>query len=279
MEHPFKVLRPEYERLLAAMVITRPQAVEAAARSIIKNVPKYYAPVEKANRVPAIETGVLNMRESDEDFRTGLGQGDPWNKVSVHVPRGYGPFASWYDAAIFYEHYDHLDDNTAPWDYAYACWKSEIWNGFGYRSHGVNSPYLWAGSNHQEPGKYVADGVWDSGARDTQLGVIPVMMKAIQLEPSLAFGPSIDHIESPPLVPLPLPDGVGGGLIGARWIQHSLNVLGAVPQLVVDGNYGRRTREAVRSFQKAHGLDQDGLAGDLTCAAIDVELAKPKETS
>lgn len=276
MDHPFNVLRSEYDRLLASMIITRPQAVEVAARSIISHVARYYAPVQKANGVPAIETGVLNMRESDEDFRTGLGQGDPINQVSTHVPRGYGPFPTWYEAAIFYEHYDHLDDNTAPWDYAYACWKSEIWNGFGYRAHGVNSPYLWAGSNHQEPGKYVADGVWSSSARDTQLGVMPVMMKAIELEPALAFAPSIAHVESPPLIPAPVPDGVGGGLVGPRWIQHSLNTLGATPPLVEDGSYGRRTREAVRAFQKLHGLEQDGLAGPITCAAIDTELAKLK---
>jgi hypothetical protein len=74
----------------------------------------------------------------------------------------------------------------------------------GYRSHGVNSPYLWAGSNHQEPGKYIADGVWDSSARDTQLGVMPVIMKIVELEPSLAFGDRVLFVESPPIIPAPI---------------------------------------------------------------------------
>lgn len=264
MQHPFLSLKSEYDQLLASMVITRPRAVEKAARDVIKNVASHYASVSQWTGVPAALIGVLNMRESNQNFRTGLGQGDPIDQVSRHVPRGHGPFASWEDAARFYIHYDHLDDNTSPWGYAYTCWKSEIWNGFGYRAHGVHSPYLWAGSNHQQPGKYVSDGNWDARAVDNQLGAIVVMVRMIELEPNLGFGDAVLKIESPPIVPRVPPAGIAS----ARLVQHLLNERGADPQLIEDGNYGRRTREAVRAFQHANGLTPDGLAGPLTLAKL-----------
>lgn len=265
MQHPFRVLELEYSQLLSSMVVTRPKSVENAARSILANVPTHYAPVSAKTHVPAPMIGALNLRESDQNFHTGLGQGDPISRPSVHVPRGFGPWLTWEEAAEFYIHYDHLDDTTAPWTYAYACWKSEIWNGFGYRSHGVHSPYLWGGTNHQQPGKYVADGKWDSRAVDTQLGTIPVILKMIDLDPALAFGASILKIESPPIVPAPPPIGVNN----TQLIQHLLNVHGQTPPLIEDGNYGRRTREAVRAFQTVHSLDPDGLAGPLTMRELE----------
>ncbi|MGO4778743.1 peptidoglycan-binding protein, partial [Lysobacter sp. 2RAB21] len=57
-----------------------------------------------------------------------------------------------------------------------------------------------------------------------------------------------------------------------RQLQEQLNALGAVDArgrpLTADGNYGERTREAVQSFQRTHGLDDDGIAGPATLEAI-----------
>lgn len=57
-----------------------------------------------------------------------------------------------------------------------------------------------------------------------------------------------------------------------RWLQDSLNKLGA--KLEVDGAYGDATKEAVKQFQRAHGLEVDGWAGVNTQAAILEELAQ-----
>jgi peptidoglycan hydrolase-like protein with peptidoglycan-binding domain len=51
------------------------------------------------------------------------------------------------------------------------------------------------------------------------------------------------------------------------WLQASLNKLMAAG-IVVDGNYGRQTRNAVIAFQQGHRLEPDGLAGPLTIAAL-----------
>lgn len=66
-----------------------------------------------------------------------------------------------------------------------------------------------------------------------------------------------------------------GGAIAAygteltKWLQTACNqLLTPSPHLVVDGNYGPRTRAAVEQLQKQLGLTVDGLAGKLTQAAI-----------
>jgi lysozyme family protein len=40
---------------------------------------------------------------------------------------------------------------------------------------GLRSPYVWAGSILQQPGKFTSDGHFDPGAMDSQIGVAPVM--------------------------------------------------------------------------------------------------------
>lgn len=51
-------------------------------------------------------------------------------------------------------------------------------------------------------------------------------------------------------------------------IQNKLNLLGASPKLVVDGNAGPATQLAVVNFQKSKGLAPDGLVGPRTLAAL-----------
>jgi putative chitinase len=59
-----------------------------------------------------------------------------------------------------------------------------------------------------------------------------------------------------------------------RWLQESLNHLGADPMLLVDGKAGPATAAAVRDFQARHGLTVDGIAGAQTNAAIRQALGR-----
>lgn len=84
---------------------------------------------------------------------------------------------------------------------------------------------------------------------------------------SAPTGPGVDGV---------LEQGEDG--IAVRRLQQRLNALGirdaeGLP-LVEDGDFGRRTREAVESFQRDHGLEADGRVGRDTRAA----LAKPHGT-
>jgi lysozyme family protein len=281
MQHPFEVLRPEYERLLSTAKVTRPQVVSRGVDEI-ERVLASYEDTGAVTNIPAAWIGPTDCRESDCNPRCGIGQGDPYSRVSVHVPAGHGPFASKAAADEFYLHYDHID--AAPvggaWSPAYAvfCW--EAWNGWGPRNHGRLSGYPWsctdaydtpAYGGHGLGGKYVADGVWDPGKLDPQPGAVALYMELVRRHPSLAIAgaPPLVAVAAPPLVvPAPPPVGVHDG----EALQVALNKLGADPQLAVDGSYGRLTTRAVRSFQAKTGITVDGLAGPATWQAINKAL-------
>lgn len=51
-------------------------------------------------------------------------------------------------------------------------------------------------------------------------------------------------------------------------VQRQLNTHGAKPKVGVDGRYGPATEKALKAFQRAHGLDDDGIVGPKTRAAL-----------
>lgn len=60
------------------------------------------------------------------------------------------------------------------------------------------------------------------------------------------------------------------GSVAVKHLQISLNEKGAT--LVVDGEYGPKTKAAVSSFQKSIGLPGSGIVGPLTLAALGLEV-------
>lgn len=145
-----------------ASVAQRLSAPEAKAR---------YQKVEKITGVPWWFIAVVHEREASQRWDRNIAQGDPWNKKSVRVPAGRGPFNSWEEAAV-----DALT-NCAPyaarnkdWTPGGALAMLEQYNGLGYASKGLPSPYIWAGTDQYTKGKYVADHVFDPNAVDQQLG-------------------------------------------------------------------------------------------------------------
>lgn len=58
------------------------------------------------------------------------------------------------------------------------------------------------------------------------------------------------------------------------WLQNSLNKLGA--KIEVDGVPGPQTRAAIKLFQKAEGLEEDGLVGPATLSALNKALTDGK---
>lgn len=56
-------------------------------------------------------------------------------------------------------------------------------------------------------------------------------------------------------------------------LQRALNAWGITPPLVVDGILGSKTREAVRAFQRAHGLTADGIPSQQVWARLAPYLA------
>lgn len=169
----------------AAAKLTRDFS-SAAKRLVLAKA--HYKAVETRTGVPWHIIAVIHEREASQNWAASLAQGDPFDKVSVHVPAGRGPFKSWEDAAV-----DALM-NCAPfaarnknWSVGGALTELEGYNGLGYSVRGVPSPYIWAGTDQYVSGKYVKDGVYDPAVIDKQLGCAGLLMAMMALDPSITF--------------------------------------------------------------------------------------------
>lgn len=147
--------------------------VQTVARKLCIPGAKFqYVEISKITAVPWWVIAVIHEREADQKWDANIAQGDPWNRISRHVPRGRGPFKSFRDAAV-----DALT-KCPPFAARWRDWSAggtltllELYNGTGYEDiHHEASPYIWAGTNHEEWGKYVTDGHWDPRVWDEQLG-------------------------------------------------------------------------------------------------------------
>lgn len=160
------------------------------------------------------------------------------------------------------------------------------------RPYGTPGATMLAQVLHMRPGTSPAEGARvDYGAPLGRMGDTgsPGSIHAhIEMEPA-AFRRYIQDIEQgaitpdrhPPRGPSPAPggDAMADGVLRrgeqgtpVRSLQKRLNDLGihdaqgrAIP---VDGDFGARTEEAVRNFQRTHGLEVDGVVGRDTFAAL-----------
>jgi hypothetical protein len=133
----------------------------------------------------------------------------------------------------------------------------EQYNGLAYANANRPSPYIWSGTDQYTIGKVVVDHGPIEEIVDKQLGCAGLIIAMMGLDSSITFdGPSAAAPTS-------------GEVLDARWMQTSLNTLGATPSLIVDGIFGAATRTALRAFQKSKdGLTANGVANADTVAAI-----------
>ena len=87
--------------------------------------------------------------------------------VTTIVPKGKGPFATWEASAIDVMKMKRrlIDEVTETdgtmWSKQGMLWFAEKYNGMGYRSKHINSPYLWAGTTAYAKGGFPRDGHYD----------------------------------------------------------------------------------------------------------------------
>lgn len=124
--------------------------------------------------------GVIHEMECTQNFHCYLGNGQPLNKVTTIVPKGRGPFASFQEGAIDALRLAEIHKVT-EWTLSNMLYFLQKYNGFGYEKyHNMNSPYVWAGTNHYFKGKYVADGKFDPDAVSHQIGVAVLLKELMQ---------------------------------------------------------------------------------------------------
>lgn len=202
---------PDHSKLIArnaarwsAARLTRGPEFAPVAKRLLAGRGRYQV-VERKTGVPWFVIAVIHQRESAQHWGGSLAQGDPWDRVSTHVPKGRGPFNSWEEAAI-----DALV-NCAPYASRWKDWTPggtmtllELYNGLGYYNKGMPSPYVWSGTDQYQRGKYVADGVFDPNTVDKQLGCAGLILALKALDPSVAFGavpPSVGPAAAPSGLP------------------------------------------------------------------------------
>src|SRR5882672_5523791 len=85
---------PVYARQWDSMIIkpNRMKEFEGYAKRIISHKAEYLDIAKDTPHMVWCHIGLLHLRESSLDFKTYLGNGDPLNKKTTHVPAGRGPF-------------------------------------------------------------------------------------------------------------------------------------------------------------------------------------------
>ena len=129
-----------------------------------------------------------------------LGQGDPLNAPSRHVPKGMGPYLAhpndttpghdaWTRCCV-----DVLT-NSAPYAAKWIDWSIGgvltlfiLYNGIGYEAyHNEPSPYNWGATNIEQRGKYSGDGQFAPNMWDTQIGCAAMLKAMMALDPTIRF--------------------------------------------------------------------------------------------
>ena len=192
----------------------------SVAKALVETSAKQrYQTVSACTAVPWWFIAVVHEREASQNWRSSLAQGDPWDRISIHVPAGRGPFKSWEDAAV-----DALL-NCAPraghnqdWSAGGVLTLLEQYNGLGYASRNLPSPYVWAGTDQYVKGKYISDGHFDPNAVDQQLGCAGLLMQMAMLDPSIRLVPWSPPMDEPATPTPPAPPSItkpAPGSIGA----------------------------------------------------------------
>jgi lysozyme family protein len=182
-------IRPAYARIAGA----------AAQRIASMSRRSAYNAVSRKTGVPWWWIGITHELEAAGDFGRHLHNGDPLSARTRQVPKnrpasGSPPF-TWEESAedALRLHDLHL---VRDWTIPRALYEFERYNGWGYISRRINSPYLWSFSTHYSKGKYVADGKFDRNAVSSQVGAAVLLRCLIDLE-----------LISPEAVPLPAQQG------------------------------------------------------------------------
>jgi lysozyme family protein len=166
-----------------------PTLDKVAARLVAAIAKPRYQTVATKTGVPWHVIAVIHEREASQSFKANLAQGDPFDKVSVHVPKGRGPFKSWEDAAV--DALTNCDPRAAlwkDWSIGGSLTLLEEYNGLGYAARNKPSPYVWASTDQYVKGKFVADGHYDPNAVDHQMGCAALLSRMREADSTIKLG-------------------------------------------------------------------------------------------
>jgi lysozyme family protein len=171
----------EYDFLYSRAKIDASQLgiVRASGKFILENRARFEN-VARAIGCPWCFVGILSVMEAGHSFSGWLANGNPLTGKTYDVPAGLevpgkNPPFDWTDAAIVSLRAKKFEEITT-WNILIMLYCFEKWNGYGYRNKGHKSQYLWASTQYEEPGRYVADRVWNETALSDQAGCAALLL-------------------------------------------------------------------------------------------------------
>lgn len=178
----FDALKAGYEKLFADAKVNPAHKGEVAwyLKRLRANRMRYEE-VSAQTSAPWWFVGIVHAMEASFSFTGHLHNGDPLSARTVQIPAGrprqWNPPSDWLSSA-----FDALEMKgfvgKTDWSVARSLFRFESYNGYGYHTKGINSPYLWSFSNQYAKGKYVRDGVFDPNAVSKQCGAA-IMLRAL----------------------------------------------------------------------------------------------------
>lgn len=165
------------------LIYNIPKIVDNKVNSIIANKERYETISHTfPNPIKWYHVALIHEMECTQNFNCYLGNGQRWNKKTTIVPTNRGPFKSFEEGAIDAIKFDKLD-KVLDWSIGNTLYILEAFNGLGYAKYrGINSPYIWSGSNKYQSGKYIADNVYSKNAVSTQIGIALMLHKLEELK-------------------------------------------------------------------------------------------------
>lgn len=203
------LLKQEYAYLWPLIQIAPSWDAEVGlfAKKAIANQGRYET-VAAAIGCPWWFVAIVHYREASGNFNSYLGNGDPLSRVSVHVPAGRGPFATWEDGAIDALHLEGFS-HESDWSLGMCCYRFEAYNGWGYRINGIHDfqchaqhgrvgtfngayhgsmqdttprnadPYMYSGTQFYEKGLSIEDHSFYPDAIDDEPGCM-ILLKTLE---------------------------------------------------------------------------------------------------
>lgn len=219
MAPTYNIRKDYYSVLWREMKIDRAEdTITSVAKRLLASKARYQA-VSKKTGVPWEFIAVTHQRESNQNWSASLGQGDPWNEVSTHVPKGRGPFKSWEDSAIDAIVTLKKLDKIKEWPIERLLYHLEEYNGWGYYNRGIPSPYIWSHTNHYKGGKYIADHVFDPNVYDKQIGCAALLKKIYELDKTTM---------TPVIATVAIAVGAGGTAVATAPVSYAPYIIGGI---------------------------------------------------
>lgn len=170
------------------------------AAKVYKDNLNTYKIVESLCQVPRELIFCLHYREANLDFTRQILNGESINQVTIKVPKGLGPWASWPLSTKSAMNYTKIDQ-TKRWDLTMILVAAEKHNGLGYYYKNVPSPYLWSFTDQYQSGKYGSDGNYNPDLLDKQAGVV-ALLKGLELTNDNRFAPVTPPAQQAQPVPI-----------------------------------------------------------------------------